>query len=54
LAVTTATNLLLLELGVSVEVNLFRPPLGLLYSLDKILGEGGKERIGQSDDFAMV
>jgi hypothetical protein len=50
----TATNLLVLELWVSVEVNLFRPPLGLLYSLVEILGEGGEERIGQSDRFAMV
>jgi hypothetical protein len=30
------------------------PPLGLLYSLVEILGEGGKERIGQNHHFAMV
>ena len=34
--------------------SLLGPPLGLVYSLIEILGEGGKERIGQNDHFAMV
>ena len=52
----TATNLLLIS---SCEyrsklTSLFGPPFGLLYFLVEILGEGGKERIGQNDLFAMV
>ena len=41
-------------LRVLLEVNLLGPPLGLLYSLVEILGEGGEERIGQSDHFVMA
>jgi hypothetical protein len=42
-------------LRVSLEVNLFGPPLlGLLHSLVEILGEGGEEGIGQSDQIVMV
>jgi hypothetical protein len=41
-------------LRVSLEVDLFGPPLGLLTSLVEILGEGGKEVIGQNDHFVMV
>jgi len=39
---------------ISLEVDLLYPPLGLLHSLVEILGEGGKEVIGQSDYFVMV
>ena len=41
-------------LWVSLEVNLFGPPLGLLDSSVEILGEGGNEGIGQCDHFVMV
>jgi hypothetical protein len=42
-------------LRVSLEVNLFGPPLGLLHSSSiEILGEGGEEGIGQCDHFVMV
>ncbi len=41
-------------LRVSLEVNLFGPPLGLLHSLVEILGEGGEEGIGQNDHLVMV
>jgi len=41
-------------LGVSLEVTLLGPPLGLLHSLVEILGEGGEKGIGQSDHFVMI
>jgi hypothetical protein len=41
-------------LGVSLEVNLLGPPLGLLHSLVEILDEGREKGIGQSDHFVMV
>jgi hypothetical protein len=41
-------------LRVSLEVNLFGPPLGLLHSSVEILGEGGEEGIRQCDHFVMV
>jgi len=41
-------------LGVSLEVNLLGPPLGLLHSPVEILGEGGEKGIRQSDHFVMV
>ena len=41
-------------LRVSLEVNLLRPPMGAALWLVEILGEGGKEGIGQSDHFVMV
>jgi hypothetical protein len=42
--------LLLIPAGVARS----EPPLGLLYSLVEILGEGRKEGIGQYDHFVMV
>jgi hypothetical protein len=41
-------------LWVSLDVSLFGLPLGLPYSLVELLGEGRKERIGQSAHFMMV
>jgi uncharacterized membrane protein YqjE len=55
LAAMTATILLLISCGYRSKLtSLFGPPLGLVYSLVEILDEGGKERIGQNDRFAMV
>ena len=39
---------------ISLEVNLLRPPLGLLHSFVEILREGRGKGIGQNDHFVVV